>query len=358
MRILALNSSARTGGQSKTEMMLTPLVEGMREAGAEVDVVNLREKKIEVCVGCLTCWTKTPGQCVHQDDMTKELFPKWLAADICVYATPLFYHTVNATMKVFMERTLPINEPFLLKGEKRWIHPLRHRHPGVVILSVAGFPEMSAFDGLSHYVKFCFGVEEKSLLAEIYRPGSEYMNYAGERRDDILEATKAAGNELVKYRRVDPETLARIEQPLADNPEDFSEMANCMWQTCITEGITRRKFEKDGVVPRPDSIKTFMTILNVGFNPEGAKDTKALLQFDFSGQVEGSCHFIIANGTMKAEDGPAETPDLTIKTPFDIWMDITTGRADGGQMFIEGKYKAEGDMDLFFNMSKFFGQNR
>jgi multimeric flavodoxin WrbA len=33
MKVLAINSSARIGGQSKTELMLNHLVEGMREAG-------------------------------------------------------------------------------------------------------------------------------------------------------------------------------------------------------------------------------------------------------------------------------------------------------------------------------------
>jgi multimeric flavodoxin WrbA/putative sterol carrier protein len=357
MKVLALNSSARTGGQSKTELMLSHLVEGMREAGADVEIVNLRDKKINVCVGCFTCWTKTPGQCVHQDDMTKELFPKWLAAEVCVYATPLFHHTVNATMKIFIERTLPIDEPFLIEKEDRWIHPLRHKHPAVVVLSVAGFPAMSAFNGLTHYINFLFGEEKGRLLAEIYRPGAEYMIYADKKRDDILEATKTAGNELVKFRKVSPETLARIEQLFSNNLTDFAEMANCMWRTCIAEGITRKKFEKKGMIPRPDSLKTFMLVLAEGFNPEGAKDTRAVLQYDFLGQVEGSCHFIIANGTINAEIGPAEQPDLIIKTPFDIWVDITTGKADGGQMFMEEKYKVEGDMDLFLNMSKFFGQS-
>ena len=45
MKILAINSSPRSGGRSKTELMLNHLVKGMRDAGAEVDVVNLREKK-------------------------------------------------------------------------------------------------------------------------------------------------------------------------------------------------------------------------------------------------------------------------------------------------------------------------
>jgi len=61
MKILALNSSPRGDGQSKTELMLTHLVKGMREAGAEVEIVDLRMKSIKHCIGCFTCWTKNTG---------------------------------------------------------------------------------------------------------------------------------------------------------------------------------------------------------------------------------------------------------------------------------------------------------
>ena len=66
MKILCLNSSPRTGGQSKTELILNPLVEGMQEAGADVEVVNLREKKIKNCIGCFPCWRKTRGNPRHR----------------------------------------------------------------------------------------------------------------------------------------------------------------------------------------------------------------------------------------------------------------------------------------------------
>ena len=94
MKILAINSSPRSGGRSKTELMLNHLVEGMQEAGADVEVVNLREKNIKNCIGCFTCWTKTPGKCLHKDDMTNELFPKWLEADLEVTEknTVVFVH--------------------------------------------------------------------------------------------------------------------------------------------------------------------------------------------------------------------------------------------------------------------------
>lgn len=65
MKVLALNSSPRSDAESYTFTMLHHLVDGMREAGAAVEVVNLHEKKIRNCIGCFTCWTKTPGQCIH-----------------------------------------------------------------------------------------------------------------------------------------------------------------------------------------------------------------------------------------------------------------------------------------------------
>ena len=40
-------------------------------------------------------------------------------------------------------------------------------------------------------------------------------------------------------------------------------------------------------MPRPDSVKAFMMILSMGFNPEGAGDTKAVIQFNFSGEAVG-----------------------------------------------------------------------
>ena len=98
MKVLALNSGPRATAESYTSLMLNHLVEGMKEEGADVEVIQLRTKKIRNCIGCFTCWTKTPGKCVHKDDMTNELFPKFLASDLGIYASPLYFHTVNAQM--------------------------------------------------------------------------------------------------------------------------------------------------------------------------------------------------------------------------------------------------------------------
>ena len=191
MKILSINSSPRTGGESKTELMLNHLVEGMQEAGAEVEVINLREKKIRNCIGCFTCWTKTPGKCIQKDDMTNEIFPKLLASDLVVFAFTLYYHFMNGAMSTFMERTLPGAQPFFLRSEGKTYHPLRYKVPVTVLLSVCGLPEESEFDALSEFINRTRH-KDVSIAAEIYRPSAESLKnpFLKDKADDFLNATK------------------------------------------------------------------------------------------------------------------------------------------------------------------------
>jgi len=356
MKIMAINSSARTGIESKTEMMLDSLVAGMREAGAEVNVVELRKKKINYCIGCFTCWTKTPGRCVHNDDMTKELYPMFIESDLAVLATPLYHFTVNAQMKTFIERTLPVLEPHLIEGiGDRTTHPLRAKHPLLAVLSVAGFPEMAVFDQLSAYLKFIY---REALVAEIYRPGAESLaaDFFQDQRERVLAATREAGYELARNLKIPAGILARVQEPTESGEEMFA-IANMVWDTCIAEGVTPREFVARGLTPRPNSIDTFLKIMSMGFNPDGAGDTKASIQFVFSGDQAGACHLIVDQGKIQTGVGEIEHPDITIHTPFDVWMDITTNKVDGQQAFMEQKYQVDGDLNVLLKFQTMFGRH-
>jgi multimeric flavodoxin WrbA/putative sterol carrier protein len=358
MKVLAINSSPRKEGQSKTELMLKHLVKGMKEAGAEVETVNLREKTIRNCVGCFTCWTKTPGICIHKDDMTNELFPKWLKADLVVNASPLYHYHLNAAMKTFIERTLPVLEPFFQEDDTRTHHPLRSKHPKVVFLSVAGFPENEIFSQLSAWVQFVYG-RAGAVVAEIYRPAAESMvnAYFQDKANDILAATTQAGREIVKSKQIKPETMKRIKQVIVEDKKMFHHVGNLFWKTCIAEGVTPKEFAEKGLIPRPDSIESFMIMLPMGFNAEAAGNTKATIQFNFGGDVQGSCHFDIYDSKLEAKKGAAENASMTINSPFELWMDIMAGKSDGQQMFMEQKYTVEGDLNLLMRMNEFFGKS-
>lgn len=353
MKVLALNSSARVGDVSKTEIMLDSLVEGMKEAGATVEIINLSKKKIKYCIGCFTCWTKTPGKCVHKDDMTKEIYPKLVDCDLCILATPLYHYTVNAQMKTFIERTLPMAQPFFVKRDGVTRHPLRHEPPPVAVISVAGFPEESVFDQLKSYVNYLY---RDRLVAEIYRSSAEMLRRppTNDSMRDVLEATFQGGRELVETMKISPETMVRIKKPMTDF-DRMAPLGNLAWQTCIDEGVTMGEFQKRGMVPRPNSIETFLAIMQIGFNPQKAGDTRMTMQYRFSGQVEDECYIKIDNGEISSSSGSIENPDLMIDTPFEVWMDILTRKADGAQMLMEGKYKVEGNTDLLLNMASLFG---
>ncbi len=352
MKVLAVNSSPRVGTVSKTEIMLKALVEGMREKGAHVDVVNLHKKKINYCVGCFTCWTKTPGRCAQKDDMTNEIFPLYLDCDVCVLATPLYHFTLNAEMKKFIERTLPIVEPFFVERDGITSHPLRQEPPQTVVLSGAGFPEDSVFDQLRSYCRFLFG---ESLIAEIYRPNAEMLARAGSNVDaaDVLAALTQAGRELVESQQVKEDTLQRITQSLGGF-EAMAPLTNLVWRTCIDQGITVGEFRKKRVRLRPDSIESFLGMLQYGFKSKAAGEVSAKIQYRFSGEVEGDCYLAVESGKLRTGVGTAEDADVMIETPFEIWMDILTGEADPTTLLKEGKYRVSGDMMLMGRLRGLF----
>lgn len=353
MKVLALNSSSRTGDVSKTEIILGDLLRGMREGGAEVEVVELRRKKIRYCIGCFTCWTKTPGVCIHKDDMTREIFPKYRDSDLVVLATPLFHYTVNAIMKTFIERTLPIALPFFEKQDGATRHPYRHKAPPVAVLSVAGFPEESVFDALKFYARFLF---RDHLAAEIYRTSSEmFLHSTGSRKvSEVREALIQGGRELAQSLKISPETLKRIHKPITTF-EEMAPLGNLMWQTCIDEGVTLGEAQKKKMIPRPDSIENFLMLMRFAFKARKAGDAKMAVQFNFSGQATGECHFTVENGTFRTGLGAAGHPDLIIESPFEVWMDIMTQKADGQKLFMEQKYSARGDITALMRFKDLFG---
>ena len=352
MKVFAVNSSARLGIGSKTELVLDHLVEGMKAEGAEVEVAEIYKKKINYCIGCYSCWTKTPGKCIHQDDMSHALFDKYIAADLVVLATPLYHGTLNANMKAFIERMLPSALPFFELRDGRTSHPLRVVPQPVVAVSVAGFPEYSAFSQLSAYLNHLY---KKRLAAEIYIPDSGNISKSAKnlKMKTLLEAVVQGGKELVKNGNISEKTMADINTP-ARSFQKMAPVGNIYWKTCIDEGVTPEEFDERKLVPRPDSIETFLSIMTITFNPEKAEDFTGIYQFMFTGDVEGDCFLEIKNGIFSSGSGAAANPDVTIKTPFGVWMDIVTKKADGQQMLMEKKYDVEGDIACLMKIRDIF----
>lgn len=103
-KILAINGAYRDRGI--TDQTIEALVKAVEEAGADVEVILLREYPIEFCLNCRQCTQQpgvAPGECVHRDGM-QALIDKIENADAYILASPTNFGSVTAIFKRFMER--------------------------------------------------------------------------------------------------------------------------------------------------------------------------------------------------------------------------------------------------------------
>jgi multimeric flavodoxin WrbA len=104
IRILAINGSYRDDGM--TDQTVEAFAQAMEAAGAEVEIILLREYPIEFCLNCRACTQQpgvAPGKCVIHDGM-QELIDKIERADGYIFAAPTNFGSVTAIFKRFMER--------------------------------------------------------------------------------------------------------------------------------------------------------------------------------------------------------------------------------------------------------------
>jgi len=218
MKVLAINGSPR-GKDSCTDKMLQPLLEGMKKEGADTEVIYLSELIIKPCQGCLACWLKTPGKCIIQDDM-QTAFEKFIQADFVVLGTPLYIFSMSGLLKNFMDRLLPIAEPFLIENKNMpgiTTHPLRYDKPKKIFLvSPCGFPEFEHFDALVSTIKQFTQTINLEYLGEILRPAAELLRIKSIQMMLIpyYSRLKKAGRQLISQGKIDDELLQALRKDL------------------------------------------------------------------------------------------------------------------------------------------------
>ena len=109
--ILVISASPRKHANS--DMLADRLVTGAQATGARVEKIRLRELSINYCKACDACQKSAEAPCVQQDDMNV-LLPKLRAADILVFAGPIYFFSISGQMKVFLDRT------YALGGGSDW----------------------------------------------------------------------------------------------------------------------------------------------------------------------------------------------------------------------------------------------
>ena len=197
-------------GEGNTAMILNPFLEGMKEAGADVDLFYTRKVKIGPCNGDMSCWFVNPGTCGQKDDM-QMLLPKFKEADVIVWASPVYYAGVTGPLKNLMDRQLPLH----MQGE------LGSKKQKIVLVSTCGAWEMSMFDPLLQQMKALYGRPEGSsdFAGALLRPmaeGVKEMIKAGETGlvEGVFRAAREAGRQLAKEGKISEELQKEVSREL------------------------------------------------------------------------------------------------------------------------------------------------
>lgn len=102
--ILAINGSYRDDGS--TDQLIHFMTDVLRDNGANVETIFLRDYPIEFCLNCRECTQQpgsAPGVCVQHDGM-QALVDKIEKCDAYIFASPTNFGSVTAIFKRFMER--------------------------------------------------------------------------------------------------------------------------------------------------------------------------------------------------------------------------------------------------------------
>lgn len=222
IKVVAINGSPRME-KGYTAMILTSFIQGMMDAGSDVELFYARRLKVKPCTGSeMYCWYKKAGECYIKDDM-QLLYPKLREADILIFATPV-YIPLPGEMQNIINRLCPLVEPFLETREGR-TRARFHKHVKIrkiVLVSTGGWWEKANFETVVRITEEFAKDASVEFAGAVLRPHAFLMKKKGKLTKDgeaVLNAVKRAGYELVKEGGMNKETLETVSRPLISEEE-------------------------------------------------------------------------------------------------------------------------------------------
>jgi len=192
VKIIAIYGSPRHDGN--TAALLKQAVAGAQLEGAHVEEVFLRDYKIAPCLEIYGCLKS--GECAIQDDF-QSILAKIDSCSGIMLASPIFFYTVSAHTKIFMDRC-----------QSRWVRKywIENQAAGKasetrkgLFISVGATKGKKLFDGAILTVKYFFdvlnaGLWKTVLCREVDRKGE--IEKRGAYLNEAFEAGRALARVL------------------------------------------------------------------------------------------------------------------------------------------------------------------
>lgn len=147
MKVVGISGSPNQKGF--TSLLLDKAMEGARSSGADTEKIILNELEFDPCQECGGCYDN--GECVLKDDL-RPVYKKILSADALVVASPVYFGTISAQLKMMIDRLecLWVAKHILKKS------PARRQSKKGIFICVSGDNRKEHFEASRRSVKAMF----------------------------------------------------------------------------------------------------------------------------------------------------------------------------------------------------------
>ncbi|MDP3305105.1 MAG: hypothetical protein Q8S15_03435 [Erysipelotrichaceae bacterium] len=116
---------------------------------------DLRKTKVKDCVGCWSCWIKTPGRCINTD--LDEFYKAYLKADKVIILSKVNQRFVSGNLKTLFDRMIPLFMPDITFKHGEAMHLPRYRkYPDVEIYYQGDFDSLDSKEIYENYLHRTF----------------------------------------------------------------------------------------------------------------------------------------------------------------------------------------------------------
>ena len=178
MKVLGLMGSPRIKGN--TDLLLDEALEGAKKQGADVEKIVVDRLRIAPCKEYYGCMRD--GNCVIRDDMD-DVYPKLVAADVVIVASPMFFYGISAQMKALIDRCQAL---WARKYVLKW--KISDSPKRGALIAVGATKGERLFEGSILVVKYFFKALDADYTGELLVRGVDQRGEIKEHPDALREA--------------------------------------------------------------------------------------------------------------------------------------------------------------------------
>ena len=123
-----MNITILNGDMNKEDSRFSDYIEeltGLFQTNNEVTLYPLNKMNLHYCIGCWSCWWKTPGRCAINDD-AEQIFKSVINSDFVLFASPLMAGFTSSSLKKITDRLIVLLHPYITVQHGECHHTKRY----------------------------------------------------------------------------------------------------------------------------------------------------------------------------------------------------------------------------------------